>query len=95
MTTRELLFKIHGDDFLDNVLNLVDRLNEWFEDTNHHGVTPTASMSYTGSYVSVNIGEELVWDTEGGDIAEELTLESCLNYWKGTLRAMQPFLRKK
>ncbi len=79
MRVCELMASIHGDNLVERAANLVDNLNEWLNDTADISSVPTATMRYSSSYVAIEIGGVLVWDTE--DAGEEMKFESCLKEW--------------
>lgn len=93
MTMQRFLERIHSERLLERAANVVDNLNNWLNDTEDTSTVPTATMHYTGSYLSVSIGHEVLWDTEDAP-AEELTIEACLKEWIKCQEEMIPFIEK-
>ncbi len=93
MITRQMLNTAHGDCIMERAAKVVDDINEWLHDTESFGVMPTASMLYTGSYISISIGEEIVWDTEDCE-NDNMSLFGCLRKWRDELNFNKPFIEK-
>lgn len=77
--------EVHGlllNDETIRAFHIADQIDDWMDRSNSSGIAPLASITVTGGYLQISIGDISVWDSESRDGDEELTLEVCLRNYR-------------
>lgn len=62
-------------------LDVIDRLQEWFDSRESGGTIPTPSIDLSRYTLQVSVGDVCVWDGNE-DHSSELTFDECLQRYR-------------